>query len=64
VFDVVEDARSNGEYFCVVEQWLNNVPPNGGMAPREALWRYTGAIPVMAGNGATTRTRRQVDRRK
>jgi phenylacetate-CoA ligase len=29
---------------------------NGGMAPREALWRYTGAIPVMAGSGATTPT--------
>ncbi len=27
---------------------------NGGMAPREALWRYTGAIPVMTGSGATT----------
>jgi hypothetical protein len=34
---------------------------NGGMAPREALWRYTGAIPVMAGSGATTPTRRQVE---
>jgi len=36
---------------------------NGGMAPREALWRYTGAIPVMAGSGATTpgSARRQVE---
>jgi hypothetical protein len=34
---------------------------NGGMAPREALWRYTGAVPVMAGSGATTPTRRQVE---
>jgi len=33
---------------------------NGGMAPREAPWRYTGAIPVMAGSGATTPTRRHV----
>jgi len=32
---------------------------NGGMAPREALWRYTGAVPVIAGSGATTPTRRQ-----
>ena len=34
---------------------------NGGMAPREALWRYTGAVPVMAGSGASTPTRRQVE---
>jgi len=34
---------------------------NGGMAPREALWRYTGAIPVMSGSGATTPTRRQLE---
>lgn len=34
---------------------------NGGMAPREALWRYTGAIPVMSGSGATTPTRRQIE---
>jgi phenylacetate-CoA ligase len=34
---------------------------NGGMAPREALWRYSGAIPVMTGSGATTPTRRQIE---
>lgn len=34
---------------------------NGGIAPREALWRYTGAIPVMTGGGATTPTRRQIE---
>jgi phenylacetate-CoA ligase len=34
---------------------------NGGIAPREALWRYSGAIPVMTGGGATTPTRRQVE---
>src|SRR4029079_6571161 len=34
---------------------------NGGMAPREAIWRYTGAIPVMTGSGATTPTRRQIE---
>lgn len=34
---------------------------NGGFAPREALWRYTGAIPVMTGGGATTPTRRQIE---
>ncbi|MFN9805078.1 MAG: phenylacetate--CoA ligase family protein [Betaproteobacteria bacterium] len=34
---------------------------NGGMAPREALWRYTGAVPVMSGSGASTPTRRQIE---
>ena len=34
---------------------------NGGMAPREALWRYTGAVPVMTGSGASTPTRRQIE---
>jgi phenylacetate-CoA ligase len=34
---------------------------NGGMAPREALWRYTGAVPVMTGSGANTPTRRQLE---
>jgi len=34
---------------------------NGGMAPREAVWRYTGAIPVMTGSGASTPTRRQIE---
>src|SRR4029078_1289579 len=33
---------------------------NGGMAPREAIWRYTGAIPVMKGRGAGTATPRRV----
>ena len=34
---------------------------NGGMAPREAIWRYTGAIPIMTGSGASTPTRRQIE---
>ncbi|HVL58233.1 MAG TPA: AMP-binding protein [Burkholderiaceae bacterium] len=34
---------------------------NGGIAPREALWRYSGAVPVMTGSGATTPTRRQIE---
>jgi phenylacetate-CoA ligase len=34
---------------------------NGGIAPREALWRYTGAVSVMTGSGATTPTRRQIE---
>lgn len=34
---------------------------NGGMANREILWKYTGAVPVMTGGGATTPTRRQIE---
>ncbi len=30
---------------------------NGGFATREALWKYTGAVPVMTGSGAATPTR-------
>lgn len=35
--------------------------PNGGFAVREALWKYTGAIPVMTGSGNITPTRRQIE---
>ncbi|MGE3922449.1 MAG: phenylacetate--CoA ligase family protein [Lautropia sp.] len=34
---------------------------NGGFAPREAIWKYTGAIPVTTGSGANTPTRRQIE---
>ena len=34
---------------------------NGGLLGREALWKYTGAIPVMTGSGAVTPTRRQIE---
>ncbi|MFO1415266.1 MAG: AMP-binding protein [Burkholderiales bacterium] len=34
---------------------------NGGMGVREAIWRYTGCIPVMTGSGITTPTRRQIE---
>ncbi len=34
---------------------------NGAIAPREALWRYSGAIPVTTGSGQTTPTRRQIE---
>jgi phenylacetate-CoA ligase len=34
---------------------------NGGFATREALWKYTGAVPVMTGSGASTPTRRQIE---
>jgi len=35
--------------------------PNGGFHVREALWRYTGAVPVMTGSGNVTPTRRQIE---
>jgi phenylacetate-CoA ligase len=34
---------------------------NGGIAVREGLWKYSGAIPVMTGSGASTPTRRQIE---
>jgi phenylacetate-CoA ligase len=34
---------------------------NGGFMTREGLWKYTGAIPVMTGSGASTPTRRQIE---
>ena len=34
---------------------------NGGLGVREAIWRYTGATPVMTGSGITTPTRRQIE---
>ena len=34
---------------------------NGGLGIREILWKYTGAVPVMTGSGATTPTRRQIE---
>lgn len=35
--------------------------PNGGYSLREGLWKYSGAVPVMAGSGLLTKTRRQVE---
>lgn len=34
---------------------------NGGLGQREAIWRYSGCVPVMTGSGVTTPTRRQVE---
>ena len=34
---------------------------NGGFAAREAIWKYTGAVPVMTGSGNATPTRRQIE---
>ncbi|MCW5730340.1 MAG: phenylacetate--CoA ligase family protein [Alphaproteobacteria bacterium] len=34
---------------------------NGGLLGREALWKYSGAIPIMTGSGVVTPTRRQIE---
>ncbi|MGE4239144.1 phenylacetate--CoA ligase family protein [Ramlibacter sp.] len=34
---------------------------NAGMLSREGLWKYTGAVPVVTGSGATLPTRRQIE---
>jgi phenylacetate-CoA ligase len=34
---------------------------NGGFAVREAIWKYSGAVPVMTGSGNSTPTRRQIE---
>ncbi len=34
---------------------------NGGFLMREAIWKYTGAVPLMTGSGATTPSRRQIE---
>lgn len=34
---------------------------NGGVANRDALWKYTGALGVMTGTGSATPTRRQIE---
>jgi phenylacetate-CoA ligase len=34
---------------------------NGGFMTREGLWKYTGAVPVMTGSGASTPTKRQIE---
>jgi phenylacetate-CoA ligase len=34
---------------------------NGAASPREALWHYSGAVPITTGGGSTTPTRRQIE---
>jgi len=34
---------------------------NGGIAAREGTWKYSGAIPIPTGSGASTPTRRQLE---
>jgi phenylacetate-CoA ligase len=47
--------------YDVVQVTLSLGLSNGGMLAREAIWKYTGAIPVMTGSGAVTPTRRQIE---
>ena len=34
---------------------------NAGLSTREAVWKYSGAVPVMTGSGAGTPTRQQIE---
>lgn len=34
---------------------------NGGFLMREAIWKYTGAVPIMTGAGNSTPTKRQIE---
>jgi phenylacetate-CoA ligase len=47
--------------FDLVQVLLSLGLSNGGLLAREGLWKYTGAVPVMTGSGATTPTRRQLE---
>lgn len=47
--------------YDVVQVALSMGLSNGGLSAREAIWKYTGAIPVMTGSGASTPTRRQIE---
>jgi phenylacetate-CoA ligase len=47
--------------FDLVQIALSFGLSNGGIATREGVWKYTGAIPVMTGSGANTPTRRQIE---
>lgn len=47
--------------FDLVQVSLSMGLTNGGALAREGIWKYSGAVPVMAGSGAQTPTRRQVE---
>lgn len=47
--------------FDLVQIALSFGLANGGIAAREGIWKYTGAVPVMTGSGAQTPTRRQIE---
>lgn len=47
--------------FDLVQICLSFGLTNGGLLAREGIWKYTGAVPVTAGSGAQTPTRRQLE---
>ena len=47
--------------FDLVHVSLSMGLTNGGVLAREGIWKYTGAVPIMAGSGAQTPTRRQIE---
>jgi phenylacetate-CoA ligase len=47
--------------FDLVQVSLSMGLTNGGALAREGIWKYSGAVPVMAGSGAQTPTRRQIE---
>src|ERR1039458_9031684 len=47
--------------FDLVQVVLGLGLTNGGVAAREGIWKYTGAVPVMTGTGAQTPTKRQIE---
>jgi phenylacetate-CoA ligase len=47
--------------FDLIHVTLSMGLTNGGVLAREGIWKYSGAVPVMAGSGAQTSTRRQIE---
>ncbi len=47
--------------FDLVQITLSFGLTNAGMAAREGAWKYSGAIPIATGSGASTPTRRQLE---
>lgn len=47
--------------FDLVQICLSFGLTNGGLLAREGIWKYTGAVPITAGSGAQTPTRRQIE---
>lgn len=45
----------------VVQVMLAVGLPNGGNGLQEAVWKYTGAVPMITGGGSVTPTRRQIE---
>lgn len=47
--------------FDLLQITLSLGPMNAGLSVRESIWKYSGAIPVPAGHGNNTPTRRQLE---